>query len=55
MFDTYPVSNSPVEGQMNIPNNQQSNIPGQMNFNTLDEPIKETIVCKQSLLIFSPY
>ena len=37
----------PLEGDMNIPNSNkrnQSAQPGSPDFNTLDEPIKETIV-----------
>lgn len=33
-----------VDGEMNIPN-RGSNKPGEPDFNTLDEPIRETIVC----------
>lgn len=33
-----------VEGEMNIPQSQNSAQIGQPDFNTLDEPIKETVV-----------
>lgn len=33
-----------VDGEMNIPH-RGSNKPGEPDFNTLDEPIRETIVC----------
>lgn len=33
-----------VEGEMNIPQLQNSSQIGQPDFNTLDEPIKDTIV-----------
>lgn len=33
-----------VEGEMSIPGNQKASKPGEPDFNTLDEPIRETIV-----------
>lgn len=33
-----------VEGEMNIPSSQNTHNIGQPNFNTLDEPVKDTIV-----------
>lgn len=33
-----------VEGEMNIPSNKPSQNLGQPDFNTLDEPIRDTIV-----------
>lgn len=36
-----------LEGDMSVPSARRSNAqPGQPDFNTLDEPIKETIVSK---------
>lgn len=35
-----------VEGEMNIPSAKTATL-GQPDFNTLDEPIKDTIVCLQ--------
>jgi hypothetical protein len=43
MFDD--ISNYHIEGDMNIPSTSKTNnVPGSADFNTLDEPIKETIV-----------
>lgn len=33
-----------VEGEMNIPNSQKTNKIGEPEFNTLDEPIRDTVV-----------
>lgn len=41
MFDDVGGS---VEGEMNIPQSKSSATLGQPEFNTLDEPIKDTIV-----------
>lgn len=41
MFDDIGGS---VEGEMNVPQSKTSAILGQPEFNTLDEPIKDTIV-----------
>lgn len=38
-----------VEGEMSIPSTSKSTKPGEPDFNTLDEPIRETIVSGVSL------
>lgn len=42
MFDNYPGN---VEGEMVVPGSQSALGPdGKLEFNTLDEPIKDTVV-----------
>lgn len=49
MFDDIP--SSPLEGEMNIPGRSQNTTDiSQPNFNTLDEPIKETFVSASILI-----
>lgn len=49
MFDEV---NGYVEGEMNIPQSQNASQIGQPDFNTLDEPIKVTVVSMVSLSLF---
>lgn len=45
MYDDFTDS---LEGDMSIPTARKNTTqPGAPNFNTLDEPIKDTIVCRQ--------
>ena len=49
MFDEIPAS--PLEGEMNIPGKSKNTTDfNQPDFNTLDEPIRETFVSLFSLL-----
>lgn len=43
-----------VEGEMSIPSAPKATKPGEPDFNTLDEPIRETIVCLLMLRLFYP-
>lgn len=48
MYDDFTDS---LEGDMSIPSARKNTTqPGAPNFNTLDEPIKDTIVCRLSIV-----
>lgn len=43
LYEEYDIKNASVEGDMNVPNRNKTQTIGEPDFNTLDEPISETI------------
>lgn len=53
MLQLFEEIDGHVEGEMNVPNNPNTSRIGEPDFNTLDEPIRDTIVSFLCLRNFS--